>query len=277
MIQMDGKRITGRPFAGIPALSFGIGMLYMTLLVLIPIACLALKATTVPLADYRRMLSSPETLSAFRLSFGQAFLAALFNTVTGVPLAWVLSRYVFPGRRFLDMWIDLPFALPTAVAGIALCGLYGSHGFMGCWLERLGIQVAYTPLGIFVAMCFVGVPFVVRTVQPALLNLDLSQEEAAACLGASRWYCFRRVILPALMPSILAGFSMALARGIGEYGSVIFIAGNIPRETEILPLQIVHALECYDYNGATVLAFAMLVVSFVMLTVINLLQRRSSK
>lgn len=259
-----------------PTISFGIGMTYLTLLVLIPIAGLMLQAFRLSAADYHRVLTTPETLSAFRLSFGQAFLAAVFNTLTGVPLAWVLSRYRFPGRRFLDVWIDLPFALPTAVAGIALCGLYGPHGLFGSALLSFGIKVAYTPLGIFAAMCFVGVPFVVRTVQPALLNLDLSQEEAAACLGATRWYTLRRVVLPELMPSILAGFSMAFARGIGEYGSVIFIAGNIPGETEILPLQIVHALECYDFAGATVLAFTMLVVSFIMLAIINLLQRRRS-
>ena len=256
-----------------PSLSFGLGMTYMTLIVLLPIACLVLKAAQVAPADYARVLSASDTLAAFRLSFGQAFLAAAFNTVMGFLLSWVLCRYDFPGRRLLDVMVDLPFALPTAVAGIALCGLYGPHGTIGRLLMPLGIEVAYTPLGIFIAMCFVGVPFVVRTVQPALQNLDLSQEEAAACLGASRWYCVRRVVLPTLMPAILAGFSMSFARGVGEYGSVIFIAGNIPGKTEILPLQIVNALECYDYPAATVLAFTMLTLSFVLLATINLLQR----
>ena len=248
-------------------------MTYLTLLVLLPIACLVLKAAQVSPSEYVRVLSASDTLAAFRLSFGQAFLAAAFNTVTGVMVSWVLCRYDFPGRRLLDVMVDLPFALPTAVAGIALCGLYGPHGLIGRIFLPLGVEIAYTPLGIFIAMCFVGVPFVVRTVQPALQNLDISQEEAAACLGASRWYCIRRVVLPTLMPSILAGFSMAFARGVGEYGSVIFIAGNIPGKTEILPLQIVNALECYDYPAATVLAFSMLVLSFVLLATINLLQR----
>lgn len=259
---------------GIPCMALGIGMTYLALLVLLPIACLVIRASGVSVGEYVQILSSSDTLSAFRMSFGQAFLASLFNTVTGVVVAWVLTRYTFPGRKFLDAWIDLPFALPTAVAGIALCGLYSPHGMVGKPLSALGIDVAYTPLGIFVAMCFVGVPFVVRTVQPVLQNLDLSQEEAAACLGASRWYVLRRVVFPEVFPSVLAGFSMALARGIGEYGSVIFIAGNIPGETEILPLRIVHALECYDFAGATVLAFTMLVMSFAMLLVINLLQGR---
>lgn len=257
-----------------PALNFGLGMTYVTLLVLVPVACLVLRAAQLPWSEFTRILSAPDNWSALRLSLLQSFIAAAFNTVTGVPLAWVLSRYDFPGRRFLDIWIDLPFALPTAVAGIALCGLYGPHGMAGGFLDALGIQVAYTPLGIWLALVFVGLPFVVRTVQPVLLNLDRSLEEAAACLGASRWYCLRRVVLPEILPAIMAGFSMALARGIGEYGSVIFIAGNIPGETEILPLRIVHALEGYDYAGATVLAVAMLVVSFTMLAFINLLQRR---
>ena len=269
---MSLLRLLRRPRC-VPMLNFGLGMTYLTLLVLVPVACLVLRAANVSWDECRRVLATPDNWAALRLSLTQALLAACFNTVTGVPLAWVLSRYEFPGRRFLDVWIDLPFALPTAVAGIALCDLYGPHGLAGSWLARLGIQVAYTPLGIWLALVFVGLPFVVRTVQPVMLNLDLSQEEAAACLGASRWYCLRRVVLPELLPAILAGFSMALARGIGEYGSVIFIAGNIPGETEILPLRIVHALEGYDYTGATILAVAMLAVSFALLAVINLLQR----
>ncbi len=254
----------------------GLGLTYMSLLVLMPIAGLLLRSIQLPPGEYLRVLQAPETMAAFRLSFGHAFLAALFNTVTGVPVAWVLARYAFPGKRLLDVWIDLPFALPTAVAGIALCTLYGPHGFLGAPLAKLGLKVAYTHWGVFIAMSFVSIPFVIRTVQPALLNLDPSQEEAAACLGASRLYCLRRVILPELLPSILTGFSMAFARDIGEYGSIIFIAGNIPGETEILPLRIVHALECYDYAGATVLAIAMMVASFLLLLLINLLQKRQT-
>lgn len=249
-------------------------MAYIGMLVLLPLAALAIRAAQLSPQDIRRVLTSAETLSAFKVSFGQAFLAALFNTVAGLPVAWVLARYKFHGRRFLEIWIDLPFALPTAVAGIAICGLYSPHGWIGSCLEPLGIKVAYSVNGIFVALVFVGIPFVIRTLQPIIENLDIAEEEAAACLGAGRFYTFRRIILPSLMPAILSGFSMAFARGLGEYGSVIFIAGNIPGESEILPLRIVHALESYDYNAATILAVAMLIVSFVMLAAINALQRR---
>ena len=249
-------------------------MAYVGMLILLPMAVLAVRTAQLSPQEFRRVLTSAETISAFKVSFGQAFLAALFNTAAGLPVAWVLARYKFPGRRFLEIWIDLPFALPTAVAGIAICGLYSPHGWIGSCLEPLDIHVAYSVNGIFVALVFVGIPFVIRTLQPIIENLDVSEEEAAACLGASRLYTFRRIILPSLTPAILTGFSMAFARGLGEYGSVIFIAGNIPGESEILPLRIVHALESYDYDGATILAAAMLLVSFIMLAAFNALQRK---
>ncbi len=253
---------------------FGIGMTYVALLILLPIAVLAIRTAQLAPTDIWQILTASDTLAAFKVSFGQAFLASIFNTVTGVPVAYVLARYRFPGRKFLELWIDLPFALPTAVAGIAICGLYSESGWLGSLLAPLGIKIAYTTKGIFVALVFVGLPFVIRTVQPIVENLDLAEEEAAACLGASRFYTFRRVILPALMPAIVTGFSMAFARGLGEYGSVIFIAGNIPGESEILPLRIVHALESYDYATATILATTMLTISFAILIAINLLQRK---
>lgn len=260
-----------------PRLSLGIGILYVSLLVLVPMAALAVNLAQSSFKDIVESLSSGRVLSAFKLSFGLSLLAALANTVIGLPIAWVLARYRFPGRKIMEAVVDLPFALPTAVAGIALCGLYGPDGWVGSLLERIDIQVAYTPLGIFVAMVFVGVPFVVRTVQPIIGNLDFSTEEAAACLGASRFYVFRRVVFPALRPALLTGFSMAFARGVGEYGSVVFIAGNIPEVSEIVPLLIVARLESYDFTGAASLAFLMLLTSFVMLLLINTLQKRTIK
>ena len=212
-------------------------------------------------------------LAAFRVSFGTAFAAALVNAVFGLIVAWVLVRYRFPGRRLVDALVDLPFALPTAVAGIALTALYAGNGWLGQFLEPLGIKVAFTPLGIVVALIFIGLPFVVRTVQPVLQDLDAEVEEAAATLGARRWQTFCRVILPAILPALLTGFALAFARGLGEYGSVIFIAGNMPMVSEIAPLLIVIKLEQYDYAGATAIGTAMLAASFVLLLAINLLQR----
>ncbi|MBQ7652106.1 MAG: sulfate ABC transporter permease subunit CysT [Victivallales bacterium] len=258
-------------------ISLGIGLLYISLLVLLPMAVLSAKVLSSPLSEIVESLMSPRVYSAFRLSFGLSLAAALVNTFLGMLVAWVLARYSFPGKRALDALVDLPFALPTAVAGIALCGLYGPEGFLGSMFEQYGVQIAYTPYGIFVAMLFVGFPFVVRTVQPVIANLDFSQEETAACLGASRLYTYRRVILPMLMPALLTGFSMAFARSVGEYGSVVFIAGNIPEVSEIVPLLIVARLESYDFTGAAALSLLMLATSFVMLMVINIFQRRINR
>lgn len=253
-------------------LALGIGLTYLGLVVLLPLSAVVLKGLSLDGHTFWNAIATPRVLAACRLTFGAALLAALANTVTGLLLAWVLARYRFPGRRLLDALVDLPFALPTAVAGIALAGLYAPDGWIGQCLVPLGIKVSYTRLGVFVALLFVGLPFVVRSVQPVIEDLDPALEECAACLGASRGYTFWRVILPTLAPALAGGFAMAFARGIGEYGSVIFIAGNIPEVSEIVPLLIVARLEQYDYAGATALAVAMLVVSFVLLLAINLLQ-----
>ena len=257
-----------------PALTLGLGLLYVSLIVLVPMAALVFRMAAVPFGKILSSLHSARVLSAFKLSFGLSLLAALANTLLGLPIAWCLARYRFPGKKVLDALVDMPFALPTAVAGIALCGLYGPDGWIGAAFGRIGIQIAYTPAGIFVAMLFVGLPFVVRTVQPLIANLDFSLEETGACLGASRWYTFRRVILPQLRPALLTGFSMAFARGVGEYGSVVFIAGNIPEVSEIVPLLIVSRLESYDFTGAGALSLVMLLASLAMLLLINILQRR---
>ena len=253
-------------------LTLGFTLSYLGLIVLIPLGALVLNAAA-PGPRPGRSLASPRVLAAFRVSFGTAFAAALVNAVFGLIVAWVLVRYTFPGRRIVDSLVDLPFALPTAVAGIALTALYAGNGWIGQFLEPLGVKVAYTPLGIVVALIFIGLPFVVRTVQPVLQDLDAEVEEAAATLGASRWQTFRRVILPAILPALLTGFALAFARGLGEYGSVIFIAGNMPMVTEIAPLLIVIKLEQYDYAGATAIGTAMLAASFLLLLAINLLQR----
>jgi sulfate transport system permease protein len=216
------------------------------------------------------MLRDPRVLAAFRVSFGIAFIAALINAVVGLLIAWVLVRYRFPGRRLIDGLVDLPFALPTAVAGIALATLYADSGWIGALLARFGIDIAFTPLGILVALVFIGLPFVVRTVQPVLADLAPDAEEAALTLGATRWQIFRRVVLPALLPGVLTGMSLAFARGLGEYGSVIFIAGNMPGVSEIVPLLIVIKLEQFDYPGAAAIGVAMLVASFAILLAINL-------
>ena len=258
-----------------PALGFT--LFYLGLLVLLPLGGAILKAAGLSRADFWSLISSPRAAAAFRLSFTAAFGAALINAVFGFIAAWVLVRYTFPGRRFVDALVDLPFALPTSVAGIALTALFSRNGWIGAWLEPLGIRVAFTPLGVLVALVFIGLPFTIRTVQPVIADLDREAELAAASLGASAWQTFRRVTLPAVWPAVLTGFALAFARGVGEYGSVIFISGNLPLRTEIVPLLIVTRLEQYDYAGATALAVAMLGLSFVLLLTINSLQAWSRR
>ena len=253
-------------------LTLGVTLAYLGLIVVIPLCILFLNASEAGWAKFSHELASPRTLAAFRVSFGIAFLAALINAVFGVIVAWVLVRYEFPGRRVVDSLIDLPFALPTAVAGIALTSLYSVHGWLGQPLAEAGIKAAFTPLGILVALVFVGLPFVVRTVEPVLQDFDRELEESAAMLGASRASILVRVVLPPILPAVMTGFTLAFARAISEYGSVIFIAGNMPGYSEIVPLLIVIKLEQFDYAGATVIATLMLAASFVLLLAINLLQ-----
>ena len=253
-------------------LAMGFTVLYLSLIVLLPLSAVVFKSATVSWAQFWATVSSPRVLASYRLSFGASFVGALINMVFGVLLAWVLVRYEFPGRRFADALVDLPFALPTAVAGIALTAVYSKEGWIGQYLEPLGIKTAFSPLGIMIALTFIGLPFVVRTVQPVLQNLEVELEEAAASLGASRWQTWRRVIFPILMPAVLTGFALAFGRALGEYGSVIFIAGNMPMKTEIAPLLIITKLEQYDYAGATGIALVMLAASFVLLLGINSLQ-----
>lgn len=269
------RRRRARPVHPGFRLTLGITLAWLGLIVLLPIAAAFLKLTELSPAQIWGIATSERALAAYRLSFGLSLAAALINLVFGTVTAWVLVRYRFPGRRILDAMVDLPFALPTAVAGIALATLYAEHGWLGRPLSLLGIDVASRPAGILVALVFVGLPFVVRTVQPALQELDASLEEAAASLGASRWQNLRWVVARQIAPAALTGFALAFSRAVGEYGSVIFIAGNIPYVSEIAPLLIVVRLEEYDYAGATVLAVAMLLISFAMLMVINLLQRWS--
>jgi len=254
-------------------LSMGYTLFYLSLIVLIPLAGTFLKTATLTWAQFWAAVASPRALASYRLTFGASLVAAAVNGVFGLIVAWVLVRYKFPGRRLVDALVDLPFALPTAVAGIALTMIYSPKGWLGQYLEPLGIKVAFTPLGITLALIFIGLPFVVRTVQPVLEDLEPEVEQVAASLGANRWQTFWRVIVPTLLPALLTGFALSFARAVGEYGSVIFIAGNMPMKTEITPLLIIIKLEQYDYAGATALAVAMLVVSFAMLLVINLLQR----
>lgn len=254
-------------------LSLGYTVLYVSLLVLVPLAALLIKASAMGPGYFWQSVSDPRALAAYRLSFGAAAASAALNGLIGVLIAWVLVRYRFPGKALADALVDLPFALPTAVAGISLTAAYSENGFLGAPLARLGIQVAFTPLGIVLALTFVGLPFVVRTVQPVLEELDTDWEEAAAVLGASRWQTFRHVIAPTLLPAVLTGVALAFARAVGEYGSVVFISGNMPMRTEIAPLLIVTKLEQYDYAGATAIASVMLVASFGLLFVINVLQR----
>ena len=253
-----------------PALGFSLA--YLCLIVLIPLSATFIKAAGLSWQAFWETATTPRVLASYRLTFGASLIAALVNAFFGLVVAWVLVRYRFPGKRMVDALVDLPFALPTAVAGITLASLYAPNGWLGSLLAPYGIKVAYTPLGIVVALIFIGLPFVVRTVEPVLQELEQELEEAAASLGASRWQTFYRVLLPAIMPALITGFTMAFARAIGEYGSVIFIAGNMPMVSEITPVLIVGRLEQYDYAGATAIAVVMMVISFILLLVINLFQ-----
>jgi sulfate transport system permease protein len=253
-------------------LTLGLTLTYLSLLVLIPLGALGLRASGMGWGEFWAAVSDPRVVASYRLSFATALAAAVVNAVFGLVVAWVLVRYTFPGKRLVDAMVDLPFALPTAVSGITLTTLYAKTGWIGAWLDQLGISVAYTPMGITVALIFIGLPFVVRTLQPALEDLERETEEAAASLGANRWQTFRRVLFPAIWPALLAGFAMALARGLGEYGSVVFISGNLPMKTEIAPLLIVSKLEQYDYAGACAIAVVLLAASFALLLSINVLQ-----
>ena len=258
-------------------LALGFTLTYLSLIVLIPLGGLVLKSATLGLAGFLDVVTGPRTLAALRLSFVTALVAAVINAVFGVIIAWVLIRYRFPGRRLLDAFVDLPFALPTAVAGIALTALYAPNGWIGSWIEPLGIKVAYTPLGITIALIFIGLPFVVRTVQPVLEEFDRELEEASATLGANRRQTVFMVMLPTLMPAILTGFALALARAVGEYGSVIFIAGNMPFQSEIAPLLIIIRLEEFSYAQAAAIGTAMLLISFGILLFVHLVQAWSRK
>jgi sulfate transport system permease protein len=258
-------------------LALGYTLVYLSLMVLIPLSAVFIKTATLSWDEFWAIVSSPRVVATYKLSFGASLLAAAINAVFGLMLAWSLVRYSFPGKKLIDALVDLPFALPTAVAGIALTALYAGNGWIGSLLAPLGIKVAFTPLGVLVALVFIGVPFVVRTVQPILEDLETELEEAAASLGANRLQTFTKVLLPTLLPALLTGFALAFARAVGEYGSVIFIAGNIPMVSEITPLIIITKLEQYDYVGATAVAVVMLVFSFLMLLAINLLQAWSAK
>ena len=257
------------------SLTLGFTVLYLCLIVLIPLSATFLKTATLGWGGFWSVITEPRVLASYRLTFGASLAGASINAVFGLLVAWVLVRYEFPGKGLIDALVDLPFALPTAVAGVSLATLYSSKGWVGKLLAPYGLKIAYTPLGIVVALTFIGLPFVVRTVQPILEEFEAELEEAAASLGATRWQTFTRVILPALAPGLLTGFALAFARAVGEYGSVIFIAGNIPMVSEITPLLIITKLEQYDYAGATALAVSMLVVSFLLLLAINALQRWS--
>ncbi|WAC29500.1 sulfate ABC transporter permease subunit CysT [Ancylobacter sp. SL191] len=258
-------------------LTLGLTLLWLSLVVLIPLAALFLKTAELPPERILAILTAPRTLNALKISFGLALVAASINLVIGTVIVWAIVRYEFPGRRVLDALIDIPFALPTAVAGIALTTLYAENGWIGSLLAPFGIKVAFTPLGILIALIFIGLPFVVRTVQPVLEDLDHELEEAAATLGAGRWTTITRVILPSILPALLTGFALAFARAVGEYGSVIFIAGNLPNVSEIAPLLIVIRLEEFRYADATTIAATMLVASFILLFIINGLQRWSER
>jgi sulfate/thiosulfate transport system permease protein len=253
-------------------LTMGLTLMWLSLLILIPLAGLFVKTAELSPSQFFDILTSRRTLHALQISFGLSLLAAVVNLIAGLIIVWALVRYRFPGRRIFDAIVDIPFALPTAVAGIALTTLFAQKGWLGAPLAELGIKVAFTPLGIFIAMIFIGIPFVVRTVQPVLLDLDSELEEAAACLGANRWQTIRKVILPSLTPAILTGFALAFARAVGEYGSVIFIAGNLPNVSEIAPLLIVIRLSEFRYADATAIAVIMLLASFLIIFLLNRLQ-----
>jgi sulfate/thiosulfate transport system permease protein len=253
-------------------LTLGYTLLYLSLIVLLPLAALFLRTTSLSWTEFWRIVLDPRVLASYRLTFGASLIGATINAVFGFIVAWTLVRYRFPGQRLVDALVDLPFALPTAVSGIALTAIYARNGWIGQYLEPLGIKAAFSPIGVTLALTFIGLPFVVRTLQPALEELDAESEEAAASLGASRWQTFWRVILPTVLPALLTGFALAFARAIGEYGSVVFISGNMPMRTEISSLLIITKLEQYDYAGATAIAVVMLVASFLILLAINLLQ-----
>jgi sulfate transport system permease protein len=270
---LEGKPVRRkRTVLGGFGLSLGFTIVYLSLIVLIPLSAAFIKTASLTWPAFWSIVTAPRVLASYRLTFGASFAAALVNVVFGFVVAWVLVRYRFPGRKLVDALVDLPFALPTAVAGIALTGLFAANGWFGSLLAPLGVKVAFTPLGVFVALTFIGLPFVVRTLQPVLAGLPPEIEEAATTLGASRAATFRRVVLPVVLPALITGFALAFARAVGEYGSVIFIAGNMPMVSEITPLLIVTKLEQYDYTGATAIAVVMLVASFVLLLAINALQ-----
>ena len=270
---------TAKTFRVLPGfkLTLGYALSYMSLLILIPISAVFLKTLELDWEQFIDVVTAPQVVATYKLSFGASLLAAAINAVFGLMLAWALVRYSFPGKKLIDALVDLPFALPTAVAGIALTALYARNGWLGQYLEPIGIKVAFSPLGVLVALVFIGLPFVVRTVQPILEDLDTELEEAATCLGAQRWQIFRHVILPILLPALMTGFALAFARAVGEYGSVIFIAGNLPYVSEITPLMIITKLEQYDYRGATAIASVMLLFSFTLLLIINGLQAWTAK
>jgi sulfate transport system permease protein len=253
-------------------LSLGFTLFYLSLIVLIPLSAVFIKTSSLTWIQFWHIVTSPRALASYRLSFGASAIAALINFVLGLNVAWVLVRYEFPGKRLFDSMVDLPFALPTAVAGIALTAIYSQNGWIGQYLDKVGIKGAYSPLGVVIALTFTGLPFVVRTVQPVLEDLDKEMEEAAASLGAGRWQIATRILLPATLPAAVTGATMAFARAVGEYGSVVFISGNMPMRTEITPLLIITKLQQYDYRGATAIAVVMLVAAFALLLAINLLQ-----
>jgi sulfate transport system permease protein len=281
--KMHGCRKAMKPMLRKPSVLPGFGLtmgytvLYLSLIVLIPLAALFLKSANLGWEEFCRTVSSPRVVASYKLTFGASLVAATINAVFGFVVAWTLVRYRFPGKRFVDAMVDLPFALPTAVSGIALTAIYSQNGWIGQYLEPLGIKAAFSPLGIIIALTFIGLPFVVRTLQPALEDLEKENEEAAASLGASRLQSFRYVIFPAVLPALLTGFAMSFARALGEYGSVVFISGNMPMKTEITSLLIISKLEQYDVAGATAIATVMLLASFALLLAINLLQWWSSQ
>lgn len=265
------RRAARGPLPGF-GLSTGFTVSYLCLVVLVPLSTLALRSSALSWEAAWRVVASPRALASYRLSFGASLAAAALNAVLGVLVAWVLARYRFPGRALVDAVVDLPFALPTAVSGIALTAVYARSGWLGRYLEPLGVKATFSALGVVIALTFIGLPFVIRTVQPVLEDLDPELEEAAAVLGAGRWQTFRRVLLPALLPAALTGFALAFARGLGEYGSVVFISGNMPLRTEIAPLLIMTRLEQYDYPGASAIAAVLLCASFALLLAVNRLQ-----
>jgi sulfate transport system permease protein len=273
------KRLGAKKLRVLPGfrLTLGYTLLYLGLIVLIPLAAVFIKTSTLTWEQFSRTVFSPQALAAYRLSFGASFFAAVVNAIFGLIVAWVLVRYNFFGKKIVDALVDLPFALPTAVAGITLATLYAPNGWIGGWLVPLGIKVAYTQLGIFVALTFIGLPFIVRTVQPVLEDFDPELEDAAASLGANRWQVFWRVIFPTLKPALLTGFALAFARALGEYGSVVFISSNIPMKTQIVPLLIMNELDGFQYAKATALAVVMLVISFLILLAVNVLQWWSNR